>query len=392
MRKLSVAFMIFSLSTQAFAQQQPQMIPSHTTTTSPESVLRAKRLFERLTGVDLLPNTPQFRDIIKAVNDGDDQAAAALITENPYFYQITVKNMAAGMSNRSETPFVPLDDFQATFIGAVRDGLDARTLLTGNYIYRAQGLQAEEPSRRNNNHYELIDTAQAFYKDVLVKQEPQWSDFRNHAGLLTTRGWAKAHYDAGTNRRAVQYSFQEFLCLPIDSWKVAGLIDTFVGRDVDRAPGKNPLVYQEQCRTCHAGMDAMKGAFASVDYLNDSLVELPEGRPAPKYSRNTGTYPQGYITRDDSWTNLIAAHQPTIGFKEEEPHGKGINAFGDMLANTKAFRDCMTTRAFAAVCQRNPEPRDNAALRVAASNFEKNGFNLKKLFQEVAVLPACLGD
>lgn len=357
--------------------------------TSPESVQRAQRLYERLTGTPLTPRNQKFSEIIKLVDEGYDLEATEIITESPYFYQTTVKNMAAAMSNRSETPFVPLDDFQATFIGAVRDELDARTLLTGNYIYRA-GEDIVPPSRRNNEHYETIDGAGAFYSETLVMQEPQWEGFRNHAGLLTTRGWAKAHYSAGTNRRAVQYSFQEFLCLPIDSWKVAGLIDTFVGRDVDRTPGKNATVYQEQCRTCHAGMDAFRDAFSALDYLNDAMVELPEGRPAPKYSRGSNAYPQGHVTTDDSFVNLIAAHQPQIGFKQTE--GKGINAFGEMLANTDAFKECMAQRVFAAICHRNPKARDMSFLKILAQDFERQGYNLKKLFQAVAVLPACIGD
>jgi len=368
-------------------------LPLHAQT-RPESVTKAHRLFERLTGTPIPSNDPRFFEMVKLINDGDEEKAAAIATDDPYFYQVTLKQFASVMSNRSETPFVPLDDFQATLIGAVRDDLDARTLLTGNYIYVAtpktfEGLLAVA-SRRNNSLYETIDGHGLFYKDVLVKQDPQWEGFKNHAGLLTTRGWAKAHYDAGTNRRAVQYAFQEFLCLPIDSWKVAGLIDDFVGRDVNHSPGDDPKVYQEQCKTCHAGMDSMRDAFSQLDYLNDGFVELPEGRVAPKYSRGSSTYPTGHVTKDDSFINLIAHHQPGIGFKKD--HGKGINEFGDMLANTEAFKECMAQRVFTAVCQRSVQGKDLGAIKVLARDFAQNGYNLKKLFQKAAVLPACLGE
>jgi hypothetical protein len=360
---------------------------------SPEGAVKAQRLFQRLTGTPLSVNDPRFNQMVAFIDNGEEDKAAAIATEDTYFYQVTVKNASAIMSNRSETPFTDLSDFQATFIGAVRDDLDARTLLTGNYLYKAKpDLVEDAPSRGSNKHYEEIDEAGLDYKTSLVKQEPQWEGFKNHAGLLTTRGWAAAHYDAGTNRRAVVYAYQEFLCVTIDNWKVAGLPDDWVGRDIDRTPGKDPKVYQEQCRTCHAGMDSQRGAFAYMDFINGSLVELPDGRPAPKYSRGATTYPTGHITDSDKWVNLISAFQPTIGFKEGQTEGKGINSFAESLANTEAFKECMTSRVFTAVCQRPPQPQDKAVLQVVAKDFAKNGYNLKKLFQQVAILPACLGE
>jgi len=330
---------------------------------------------------------------VKLLDDGDDLKAAAIATDDANFYQVTVKNMAADMSNKSETPYVPLDDFQATFIGAVRDDLDARTLLTGNYIYRGvyQGqTMIPEPSRRDNKHYENIDNSGLDYKTLLVKQEPQWETLDQSAGLLTTRAWAKAFYDAGTNRRAVVFSLQEFMCVPIDGWKTPNLPAEYIGRDVDRLPGNNPRVFQNQCKTCHAAMDGFRGAFAYLDYVNESFVELPEGRPAPKYSRGAGKYPAGHVTLDDHWVNLLSDAQPLMGFKATE--GKGVKAFGDMIANTESFKGCMAARAFTSVCQRSPSAKDFAVLNVAARNFEKNKYNLKKLFQEVAVQPACSGE
>ena len=362
--------------------------------TSPEGIFKARRLFRIITGTPILNNDPRLVAMADLIDNGEEKKAAAIATDDAYFYQVTVKNMAAGMSNKSETPYVPLDDFQATFIGAVRDDLDARTLLTGNYIYRGayegQSIQPEV-SRRDNKHYENIDNSGLDYKSLLVRQEPQWQGLRNSAGLLTTRAWAAAHYSAGTNRRAVVFAFQEFLCAPIDNWKTPNMPAEYIGRDVDRAPGKNPKVFQDQCKTCHAGMDAMRGAFSAMDYINDSFVELPDGRPAPKYSRGASKYPKGFVTKDDSWWNIIAEAQPTLGFKGSTD-GKGIKAFGEMLANSEAFKGCMAFKAFTSVCQRQPLAKDFAVLNVAARNFEKNNFNLKKLFQEIAVQPACIGE
>ena len=68
-----------------------------------------------------------------------------------------------------------LDDFQATFIGATRDDLDARTLLTGNYLYRAPAtLNFPEPGFSDNQHYQAMDQAFSNLNKTLVQASPQW--------------------------------------------------------------------------------------------------------------------------------------------------------------------------------------------------------------------------
>ncbi len=364
----------------------------------------AKVMFRRLTGVPIFVSDPRLGQMADLIQNGRAREAAAIATKDPAFYQVTVKSFAAEISSRSETPYIGLDDIQATFIGTVRDELDARWLLSGNYLYRAkpelQSKVSVEPSRRSNEHYEQIDQSHLDYQVVLVKQEPQWQGYeamRNHAGVMTTRGWGW-NYDAGTNRRAVQYAFDRFLCKPIAAWKVPGLDESAVARDVPRNPSKNPAmfteqyekVFRQQCLTCHGGIDPMRDAFSSLDFLSGALVELPPFRPAPKYKRGSKAYPEGHVTRDDSWINPIAPLRPELGFKPEQTQGQGVQAFGEMIANASAFGFCMAQRVFESVCQREPVASDSALMDHLASDFEQNGHNLKKLFEETAVSSACL--
>jgi hypothetical protein len=395
MKKL-VCVLFTLIAVQSFAQQA-----------SNESITKAQRLFRRITGVPLKYQDQRLKQMAELIEKGDEEKAAAIATEDPNFYQVTLKNMAAVMSNRTESPFVGLDDFQATFIGAVRDELDARTLLTGNYIYKSSQSRSQ-PSRNDNRNYEDLDRSFYMgYLNDLVKQEPQWQGFQNYAGLLTTRAWAVAHYDAGTNRRAVVFAIKEFLCSDIEQWKVAQLPDIYIGRDIDRCVGGkfdpekkrcvgdvNPTVFKNQCQTCHGGMDAMRGAFASMDLLDNTLIELPGGKAAPKYANNATTYPEGYVTKNDSWVIPPVMYETSIlGFNKNYPQsGKGLNAFATVLANTSAFKMCMASRVFSQVCQRSAQLKDNALLKVLAAKFEKNNFNLKKLVHQTAVLPACLGE
>lgn len=404
--KKSVCF-ILSLALKWFAVSGCMIAPfaSADANDAEDSATQAKRIFRRVTGVPLLSTDPRLEQMTSLIRAGRLREAAAIATEDSHFYQITVKNLAAELGSRNSTPFIPLDDFQATFIGTVKDELDARGLLTGNYLYKSaqtQGVTAL-PSRRDNLHYEQIDQNHLEYKSTLIKQEPQWTGaqaMRNHAGLMTTRGWSW-NYDAGTNRRAVVNSFDRFLCKPISLWKVPYLDESSIARDVERYPGRNPKdplsqgnpkVFQNECRTCHGSQDPMRDAFSSLDFLSGALVELPPGRPAPKYARGSTTYPQGHVTYNDAWVNPIAPFKPELGFKPEMTSGQGVNAYGEMIANATAFNSCMVKHIFSSVCQRAPRARDHQMIKKLALGFEKDGYSLKKLFQETASTPACLEE
>src|SRR5262249_12462320 len=155
---------------------------------------------------------------------------------------------------------------QAMVIGVARDDLDARTLLTGDFTYAAtQRPDLPKPSAIDNNHYLALDQKRSNLKTDLVRIVPQRADILDAAGLLTSRAWAESHFKMGTNRRAVEYAFREFLCTPITTWRDTGLPDDRIRRDVDRNPGGNPATFQGVCRSCHAPMDAMAGAFARFD-------------------------------------------------------------------------------------------------------------------------------
>src|SRR5262249_39244491 len=71
---------------------------------------------------------------------------------------------------------------------------------------------------------------------------------------------------------------------------------------------------------------------------------------------------------------------------------QGVQAYGEMLANSQAFGSCMAEKVFNSVCSRAPQRRDRATLSGLAQGFEKNGYNLKKLFQETASNPTCLEE
>ena len=94
---------------------------------------QAKLIHDRLAGV---PPSESVLDAMEADIVGDSIngpiTAAHRAMENPAFYNVTLKNIAAPWTNRDQNVFVPLNDYIATYIGLVRDGEDFRKILYDN--------------------------------------------------------------------------------------------------------------------------------------------------------------------------------------------------------------------------------------------------------------------
>src|SRR4029077_8592459 len=77
------------------------------------------RIHNRIAGVP--PSTTVLADMSTALGAGDTATAVKYATDNPNFYNVTLKNFAAPWTNRDQTVFVPLNDYTATVVGMVRD-------------------------------------------------------------------------------------------------------------------------------------------------------------------------------------------------------------------------------------------------------------------------------
>lgn len=357
------------------------------------SQIAAQKLFTRLTGVPILLTDPRLATMKQAIENGKWSDAAHIATDDSNFYNTTLKDFAAAMSNRAETPIVELDDFQAMIIGVTRDDADARTLLTGNFRYQgADSLGLPAPATSGNDHYSQMDQAQTDLKANLVRHEPQWDNLPESAGLLTTRGWAKAHLIAGTNRRAVEYTLREFLCTPKEKWRDPGLPDYRVRRDVDRKPGGVPNTYQTTCRSCHAPMDGLGGAFASYDFANDDIVYYGQFGVAPKMNKNADHFPAGFVTTESSWVNLLTKDQNEAFGWTGPLHGMGVHDFGVMISKAGMFPKCMVQRVFTKLCRQDLSgSAEGSLVQRLSDQFVANGYKLRGLFEAVAVDPVCMG-
>jgi hypothetical protein len=351
-----------------------------------------RNLYLALTGAPKPIYDPHFQKAVSYVNAGQPLLAAQLIETDSNFLSVRVRAFAIPFIDSQHQASDTLNDLQALIIGITRDELDARLLLTGDLRYsgyKSLGLPAV--SRANNDHYAQFDAKGLDFNSDLERVDKQWEDLDYVAGALTTRAWAQAYYTAGTNRLGVKFTIDEFLCTPIDTWKIAGMPDAFVRRDVDRAQGGDPGSFQNTCRNCHGVMDAMGGAFAKLDYTADGFIFQPDGVVA-KMNKNAHFYPAGFVSTDDSWVNVLSDH-PTIDFGWRDGfQGVGLASLAKTLADSQAFSRCMVQRVFSSVCGSEITSTDGNRLQPLADQFENDSYNLKNLFANVALENACVSQ
>lgn len=356
---------------------------------------QAQLLFKRLAGIPILISDPRYPLLVENVAAGRLEEAAAIAVEDSGFYQVTLKNWAARMLSQTEGPYDVLNDAQATVIGTIRDDLDARSLLIGDTLYGPDPrLNLPRPSRDTNNSYLIFETTGRSLKRFLYPYKPQWernTEDIDPAGVLTTRGWAETYYSAGTNRRAVDGAFRAFLCSPIQTWMDRGLPTYHIRRDVDRHPSGSASTFQTLCRSCHAPMDSLAGAFAHLDFVNGSF-QILGSLIAPKYNQNAQVYPEGYVTTDDRWVNLITRnHNARFGWRGEL-EGRGVRELGQMIASSRGFSECMVERVYKQVCRKGRDSLSPNSLAVLADGFEADNYKLKGLFARTAAHLSCLGS
>lgn len=350
----------------------------------------AQKLYIRITGSPANLFDPRFRRVVDLINRGDKMGAARVMTETPNFLNVRMRNFTIPYIDKSKRPVDTFTDLQALIIGITRDDLDARLILTGDLRYSGySNLGLPAVTRSSNDHYAQFESRAYDFGRDLERVDKQWDDVDYVSGALTTRAWAAAYYNGGTNRLAVKYAFEAFLCSPIDEWKIRGLPDFYVRRDIDRAEGGKPQEFQNNCRNCHSPMDSLGGAFAKLDFVDSAFVYLTQG-VAEKMNKNTYYYPAGFVTTDDSWINMLESH-PTVDFGwRGTMEGRGVAAFGKMLAASEAYSRCFVQKAFSEVCGKNIRTTAPELLKSLTSDFEANSYSLKYLFGRVAMEEACV--
>src|ERR1700723_894440 len=107
---------------------------------------QAARIYNRIAGV------PPSATVLTNMMATDPVSAALMATNDPAFYNYTIRNLAAPWTNRDQSVFVPLNDYTATVVGMVRDNVPFNTLLSADLVYiagGAAGVPAYSPANNN---------------------------------------------------------------------------------------------------------------------------------------------------------------------------------------------------------------------------------------------------
>lgn len=403
MKIISLLFLFLSMS--AFAN---------------EARLKAWNIHNRLTGVPPEPNSNVLNEMEAAINAtpgvGGLENAAQVAIQNDYFYNLLLKNWLKPLSNREKSKRVPLNDFVATIIGAIRDSDQNNKpfsrILHDDLVYvgPAMGNTNFNFRRTSNNHYQEIENRRLSLKDVLVeKMQSQNNNTENDvegnrldnqnvlvdnvngaAGVFTLRQSGMAFYSAGTNRRVTRYAFMNFLCHDFEDLHDTTVPDFRVRKDVERNPGGDARTFKNTCVGCHAGQDALGGAFAYYDWVSNNRLRFQPGNVQSKMNK-LPAFSGGYQTVDDSWINLWAYGQNSVLGWRGDQSGNGAAQLGQMLSRSRAFSVCMAKKVYKLVCIKPPGDEDTQFIDQMADELENNdSYNMKNLF--VKTVAKCIED
>jgi hypothetical protein len=359
---------------------------------------QAKRIYERIAGVP--PSPTVLTSMVNAINANPGQTgllnAAAIATQAPTFYSVTLKNWVIPWTNRDQTVFAPFNDYAATVIGMVLQDVPFNTALSDDILYTLKTPGLPAPSIANNNHYAAAETQGVNLMTDLVRTTQSGTygiPSPATAGLITTRGAASAFFINGTNRAMFRYTMINHFCNDMPTLMDTTRPSDRIRQDVARSPGGDSRIFLNNCAGCHSGMDPMVQAFAYYNFdATSGAMVYTQGQVQPKYLINAFNFPFGFVTPDDSWSNRWrSGPNAALGWGSGPGSSNGAKSLGLELASSTTFAQCQVTKVFQAVCFRAPvDAADlNTVAAMTASFTGSGGYKLKAVFQQAAA--ACPG-
>jgi len=368
----------------------------------------ADRLCNRINGVP--PTAELLTSVTQLVEAGKFKEAAAACINVPqgYFFNETLKSLFLKWQSPDESNRSALSDFTTTLIGFVKDDIPFDTVLSADIVYVS--------NLPNTPPYSLAKTLTAgnqppapdMYATLAASPAPLHNSIVRAAqttaagalalpadaisGVMTTREFAASYYSAGTNRRGLASVLHNFLCSDLEVIHDPTRSDMRVRRDVTRSPGGDSSLYKNRCAGCHAGMDALAGAYAFYDWDDTTTPNAPRLVFTPntvrtKLNRNASEFPEGFVTTDSSWINMWAEGPSAkkLGWKGANT-GSGLKSLGEALGKTDAFARCMAQHAVETMCLRKAVSQaDLDAVDTLATSFKTGNYNLKNTFIDAAV-------
>lgn len=355
---------------------------------------RARRMHDRIAGVP--PSNAVLSQMANHIGAGRPDLAAELAMQNPAFYNVSLKNFVTPWTNEASTVFAPLNDYTATVIGMVRDEVPFNLVLSEDIIYTgANNLVNPNYEQTSNAHYEALEEAGADLSNPAVLVRRMQSTLpgsqisaNEAAGVVTTRAAAEAFFSGGTNRAMWRFTAINYLCRDLEQLHDVTRSGEWIRQDVSRSPGGDSEIFLNTCYGCHAGMDALSGAYAYFEWdaTAGRMIHTP-GVVQAKNLINGNVFPFGHITTDNGWVNLWReGPNSLLGWRGASDRGFGAKSLGAEIGASRAFSVCQVEKVFKHVCFHGPKNQtDRDAIEAIADTFEANGaYNLKDVFAGVA--------
>jgi len=440
-----------------------------------EAKQRAYFFYQRITGTPPDVSSSEFEEVWNLIEAGDEYAAALKVTESKNLINIKLKNFLKDWTNRAVNKNVNTNDMLYLMLGLIRDGRDFREVLTTDDVYKLtlDGLKYTFPPNGEISRvpgavspflsyfdFESVGSYNIFqnklsynrvgsYEEIVYvnadnsllnldefltsgKRIVKHGDFVTNdnitftlvdasdrlyakeklAGVITTDHFASEFFNAGTNRRATQYLFKNFLCMEFNELADTTIDTQYVRRDVDRFPNGDIKTYLNFCVGCHAGQDRLGQAFYYYDkYPNSDHLWFRDdqsfiSRGKNKLNKNV-VFEDGFVVGENSqdtglpkdmWSNLWSSGKnkdlgwsaestwKSTKFENQGHAGVGVKDLGEYLSKSSMFNDCMAERMWEMVCvNRN----DEAFLSVKdqlSDFFANENYNMKSLIAQVATL------
>jgi hypothetical protein len=356
---------------------------------------QAKRLHDRLAGVPA--DAATLNNMTALIQANDAEGAARVAMQSPSFYSVVLKNFATPWTNRDQTVFAPLNDYTATVIGMIRDGVPFNTVLSADMVYvGGSGLPAYSPA--SNALYEQLEDSGANLGDPAVLVQTTQSQASGlppaaTAGVMTSRAAAQAFFVAGTNRAMFRFTMVNHMCKDMEQVADTTRPPDRIRQDVSRSPGGDSRIFLNNCIGCHSGMDPMAQAFAFYNWNETTTrIEYTPAMVQPKYHINADNFRPGYVTPDDRWENRWRkGPNEVLGWSAASSgSGAGAKSLGQELGDSTQFARCQVEKVFKAVCLRSPaNAGDRSKVDSITTAFKASNYKMKDVFAQAAV--HCMG-
>ena len=328
---------------------------------------QATRIYNRIAGIP--PTAAQLAQMTAT----DPVSAALIATNDPAFYNNTIRNLAAPWTNRDQSVFVPLNDYTATVIGMVRDNVPFNTLLSADLVYTGDGKSGEPAySASNNAMYDALDSNNVDLSVHLVSSTQSALEgipATATAGVLTTRGAASAFFINGTNRAMFRFTMLNHLCNDMQLVMDITRPPDRIRQDVTRSPGGVSTLVPDQLRRLSqrhgsdgAGLRLLQFQRHRSDH--DGHDRARSSTPPVKCSRSTPSTTPISRRASSPWTTRWNNRWRTgpnyiLGWSATLPgSGNGAKSLGLELESSAAFANCQVTRVFKDVCLRAPNSQN----------------------------------